>query len=544
MSDSNKLVRGTFLLTIATVITKVLGMLYLIPFYSIMGGEENLALYGYAYTPYTIMLSIAAAGVPGAVSKYVAKYNSLGAYATSQKLYRSSMIVMLSSGFIAFIALYFAAPFIAEMQMLAAGDGEHRWSTEDITGIIRVVGVAVIIVPFMATWRGIFQGFESFGPTSVSSVIEQILRILFLLVGSFVVIYMLGGTVKTANEIAVFAAFIGGLGSLATLWFFWRKRKHHIQKMVDTDTTDYDFSYKEMYSEIIRYGIPFIIVGISIPLTMFIDQLTHNNGLAMGGVPESYHDAWFGMLNLTTHKLVMIPTAFASAFAITILPFITKNFHKGRLGDVHHQIKLMILMLLFFAIPAALGMMILSAPLYTSFYSYNEMGIKILLFYAPVSVVISLFSVTCSIVQGIDKQNLTLYVVLIMLAIKAAINIPLIMQFQTVGAVMGTGIALTIGVLINFYIIKKYGEFHFRPLIRPLAEIGLYSLIMLLVVEIIYYAFILNLDIEQKLNSVVVLAVAVPIGGLVYMFISFRTGLADEILGARADKIRKKLKVL
>ncbi|AKG74317.1 putative polysaccharide biosynthesis protein [Salinicoccus halodurans] len=544
MSDSNKLVRGTFLLTIATVITKVLGMLYLIPFYSIMGGEENLALYGYAYTPYTIMLSIAAAGVPGAVSKYVAKYNALGAYATSQKLYRSSLIVMLSSGFIAFIALYFAAPFIAELQMLAAGGGEHRWSTEDITGIIRVVGVAVIIVPFMATWRGIFQGFESFGPTSVSSVIEQILRIAFLLGGSFVVIYMVGGSIQTANEIAVFAAFIGGLGSLATLWYFWRKRKHHIQKMVETDKTDYDFSYREMYSEIVRYGIPFIIVGISIPLTMFIDQLTHNNGLAMGGVPASYHDAWFGMLNLTTHKLVMIPTAFASAFAITILPFITKNFHKGKLDDVHHQIKLMILMLLFFAIPAALGMMILSAPLYTSFYSYNEMGIKILLFYAPVSVVISLFSVTCSIVQGIDKQNLTLYVVLIMLAIKAAINIPLIMQFQTVGAVMGTGIALSIGVLLNFYIIKKYGKFHFRSLFRPLAEIGLYSLVMLLVVEIFYYVFILNLDIEQKLNSVIVLAIAVPVGGLVYLIISFRTGLADEILGARADKIRKKLKVL
>lgn len=544
MSDSNKLVRGTFLLTIATVITKVLGMLYLIPFYSIMGGEENLALYGYAYTPYTIMLSIAAAGVPGAVSKYVAKYNALGAYGTSQKLYRSSLVVMLSSGFIAFIALYFAAPFIAEMQMLAAGDGEHRWSTEDITGIIRIVGVAVIIVPFMATWRGIFQGFESFGPTSASSVIEQILRIAFLLGGSFVVVYMLNGSVQTANEIAVFAAFIGGLGSLATLWYFWRKRKPHIQKMVETDTTDYDFSYKEMYSEIVRYGIPFIIVGISIPLTMFIDQLTHNNGLAMGGVPETYHDAWFGMLNLTTHKLVMIPTAFASAFAISILPFITKNFQKGKLEDVHHQIKLMILMLMFFAIPAAIGMMVLSAPLYTSFYSYNEMGIKILLFYAPVSVVISLFSVTCSIVQGIDKQNLTLYVVLIMLAIKAAINIPLIIQFQTVGAVMGTAIALTIGVIINFYIIKKHGKFHFRPMLRPLAEIGLYSLVMLLVVEIIYYAFILNVDVEQKWNSVLVLAVAVPVGGLVYLFISFKTGLADEILGARADKIRKKLKVL
>jgi O-antigen/teichoic acid export membrane protein len=214
------------------------------------------------------------------------------------------------------------------------------------------------------------------------------------------------------------------------------------------------------------------------------------------------------------------------------------------MGDVHEQIKMMVLMLLFFVIPAAVGMMILSAPLYTSFYSYNEMGIKILLFYAPVSIAISLFTITCSIVQGIDKQNLTLYVVLIMLAIKAVINIPLIMQFQTVGAVMGTGIALSIGVLINFLIIKKYGEFPFRPLIRPLAEIVVYSLVMLLVVEIIYYILMFNVDISSKTGAIILMAVAVPIGGLVYMLLSFKTGLADEILGSRADKIRKRLKVL
>lgn len=544
MSDSNKLVRGTFYLTLATLITKVLGMLYLIPFYSIMGGEENLALYGYAYTPYTIMLSIAAAGVPGAVSKYVAKYNALGAYQTSQKLYKSSLLVMIASGILAFLALYIAAPYIANLQTLAAGSGEGSWTAEDITRIIRIIGIAVIIIPFMATFRGIFQGFESFGPTSASSVVEQIIRIAVLLSGAYLVIHVLDGTVQTANEIAVFSAFIGGLGAIVTLFIFWRKRQPHIQKQVETDKTDYDFSYKEMYGEIIRYGIPFIIVGISIPVMIFIDQLTHNNGLALAGVPEQYHDSWFGMLNLTTHKLIMIPTSLAAAFAISILPFITKNFQRKEMGNVHHQIKMMLLMLLFFAIPAAIGMMILSAPLYTSFYSYNEMGIKILIFYAPVSIIISLFSITCSIVQGIDRQNLTLYVVLAVLVVKVGINIPLIMQFHTVGAVIGTAIALGIGVALNLWIIKKYGEFHIRPLIKPLMQIVFYTVVMLLTVEIVYLILLFSLDVQNKIDSIIILAVTVPVGAFVYIFLSFRSRLADEILGARADKIRQKLRFL
>ena len=544
MSDQKKMFRGTFLLTAATFTTQILGMLYLIPFYSIMGGEENLALYGYAYTPYTIMLSVAAAGVPGAVSKFVAKYNALGAYETSQKLYKSSLVVMMVSGILAFLALYFMAPFIAEAQSAAGGGGEHRWSTEDITSIIRVISFAVIVVPFMATWRGIFQGHESFGPTSVSSVVEQILRIAVLLSGAFIVINVMDGSIKTANEIAVFAAFIGAVGATVTLAVFWRKRKPFMAEQRKQDTSGIDLSYGEMYKEIIRYGLPFIIVSVSIPVVLFIDQMTHNNALTLAGVPGSVQDSWFGMLNLTTHKLVMIPTAFASAFAITILPFITKNYQQKLFDNVHSQVKSMILMLLFFVIPAGIGMMILSAPIYTSFYSYNEVGIMILTFYAPVSIIISLFSVTCSIVQGIDKQHLTFYVVIVMLVIKAAINIPLIMNFYTVGAVMGTAIALGAGVIMNLIIIKKHGKIRFRAFVAPIFQIIVCALAMLLAVELVYYLLMINIDEMTTASSVLTLLITVPAGVLVYLFISFKTGLADEVLGDRAGKIRQKVKFL
>ncbi len=544
MSDQKKMFRGTFLLTAATFTTQILGMLYLIPFYSIMGGEENLALYGYAYTPYTIMLSIAAAGVPGAVSKFVAKYNALGAYETSQKLYKSSLVVMMVSGILAFLALYFMAPVIAEAQSAAGGGGEHRWSTEDITSIIRVISFAVIVVPFMATWRGIFQGHESFGPTSVSSVVEQILRIAVLLSGAFIVINVMDGSIKTANEIAVFAAFIGAVGATVTLAVFWRKRKPFMAEQRKQDTSGIDLSYGEMYKEIIRYGLPFIIVSVSIPVVLFIDQMTHNNALTLAGVPSSVQDSWFGMLNLTTHKLVMIPTAFASAFAITILPFITKNYQQKLFDNVHSQVKSMILMLLFFVIPAGIGMMILSAPIYTSFYSYNEVGIMILTFYAPVSIIISLFSVTCSIVQGIDKQHLTFYVVIVMLVIKAAINIPLIMNFYTVGAVMGTAIALGAGVIMNLIIIKKHGKIRFRAFVAPIFQIIVCALAMLLAVELVYYLLMINIDEMTTASSVLTLLITVPAGVLVYLFISFKTGLADEVLGDRAGKIRQKVKFL
>lgn len=544
MSENNKMFRGTLFLTVSTFLSQLLGMLYIIPFYSIMGGEENLALYGYAYTPYTIMLSVAAAGVPGAVSKFVAKYNALGAYQTSEKLYRSSLLVMLSSGIIVFLLLWLLAPVIADVQLLAQTGGDLRWNKDDITNIIRVIAFAVIVVPFMATWRGVFQGFESFGPTSVSGVVEQIVRITVLLVGSFLAIRVFNGSIQLGNQIAVFAAFIAALAAALVLFIFWKKRSPYIMKQVEGDKTGITVSYKEMYKEIFKSAVPFIVIGITFPMMMFIDQLTHNNALALANIDEHYRDAWFGMLNITTQKLVMIPVGLASAFAITILPFITKSYQQKRFDDLEKQVSSMVTMQMFFVIPAAVGMMILATPLYTSFYSFNEMGIKILTFYAPVCIIISLFSMTASIVQGIDKQHLTVYVVLAVLLTKGALNIPMITQFYTVGAVMSTIIALFIGVIINFAIIKKYGRFHFRKIFGTLLDIVLYSVIMLLSVEVVYFLFMANLDITNRLSSVLLLVVAVPVGVFVYFLLAFKTGLADKILGERADRIRQRVKFL
>ncbi len=39
-------------------LSKVLGLIYIFPFYAIVG-EKNIALYQYAYIPYSIMLAIA-----------------------------------------------------------------------------------------------------------------------------------------------------------------------------------------------------------------------------------------------------------------------------------------------------------------------------------------------------------------------------------------------------------------------------------------------------------------------------------------------------
>ena len=70
-------VEGTFIATLAIILTKILGMLYVIPFYGMLDGKGT-ALYGYAYSIYVVFLDISTAGLPIAISKIINEYNTLG----------------------------------------------------------------------------------------------------------------------------------------------------------------------------------------------------------------------------------------------------------------------------------------------------------------------------------------------------------------------------------------------------------------------------------------------------------------------------------
>uniref|UniRef100_UPI003081B357 oligosaccharide flippase family protein n=1 Tax=Virgibacillus salexigens TaxID=61016 RepID=UPI003081B357 len=95
-----------------------------------------------------------------------------------------------------------------------------------------MVSVALIIIPAMRIARGFFQGHNSMGPTAVSQVDEQIVRIVFLLGGSFIILKIFDGTILAAVGFTTFAAFLGALASSIILWLYWRKRKPFLEKQI------------------------------------------------------------------------------------------------------------------------------------------------------------------------------------------------------------------------------------------------------------------------------------------------------------------------
>lgn len=530
---SSKLLRGTFILSLGTLISKVLGLFYVIPFYNIVG-EEGTALYNFSYIPYTIFISIATAGIPLAVSKFISKYNSLDEYAVGRRLFKSGLIVMMLSGVIAFLVMYISAPTIAKMSQSA--------NVHDVTTVIRAVSFALIIVPFMSLIRGFFQGHQSMGPSAVSQVVEQIVRILFLLIGAFVVLKVMEGSLVKAVSVATFAAFVGAIGGLVVLLFYWFKRKPHLDELMLQDKGSVQISLKDMYKEIILYAAPFVFVGIANPLFQFIDQITFSQAMKAIGLGAQSDNA-FSILNFQSHKLVIIPVSLATAFSLTLVPSVTAAFVEDDRKNLNRQLNQTFQVLLFLTLPAVLGLALLAEPFYTVFYEHVPLGTEVLRTYAPVAILFALFSVTAAILQGINEQKFTILSLLVGLLIKLSLNIPLIKLMETKGAILATALGYGAAILINLFVIRKFAQYPLRLVWRRSLLIVIFSIAMILAAGCTYWLLTLFLSPESKLQSIIIISGCASVGAVIYFYLGFRSRLVYFLFGEKAVRIKEKLRL-
>ncbi|OCA91430.1 cell division protein [Bacillus sp. FJAT-27225] len=526
---SSKLIRGTFILTLGTIISKALGLFYVIPFTRIVG-IEGTELYQMSYIPYTIFISIATAGIPLAVSKFIAKYNALEEYAVGRKLFKSSLVVMLITGILSFLVLYLSAPILAR--------GE-----EDAVAVIRAVSFALIVVPFMSMIRGFFQGHQSMGPSAVSQVVEQIVRITFVLAGAYIILKVLDGSVVDAVKAATFAAFVGAIGGLAVLGWYWIKRKPGLDALLEKDKGTADISLKEMYKEILVYATPFVLVGIANPLFQFIDQMTFKDAMMAIGFDNKEAGAAFSILNFQSHKLVIIPVSLATAFSLTLVPSVTKAFVEGDRKSLNFQLNQTFQVLLFLTLPAAAGLSLLAEPFYTVFYGHMELGTEVLKMYAPVALFFALFSVTAAILQGINQQKWTILSLLTGLLVKLTFNIPFIKMFETDGAIAATALGYGAAILINLIVIKKFSGYRFRLVFRRSLLIVIFGALMLTAAAITYGIMSSFLSPEIEWQALIIIAATALIGGAVYFYLSIKTRLIYFLFGDKVDRLLGKLRI-
>ena len=534
---SSKLIKGTAVLTIALFISKALGLLYLIPLYAIVG-KGSMGLYQYAYIPYNIALSIAISGAPLAVSRFVAKHNALGDYATGRKLMKSGMLIMAITGVVSFLALYFLAEPIAH---LVIKEDDEVYTIEQIAGVIRWVSFALLVVPLMSIIRGFLQGYNKMDPTAVSQLLEQVVRIIAVLIGAVIVVNVMNESPEKAINFAVFAAFIGSIAGLAVLFMYWRKYKSEFDHLLDNSVAPEiaTVSLGQCTRRLDTY-LPFVLVGVINPLYQFVDMITFNGAMDSIGLKDVSHD-YLAMLNLLTHKFVMIPVMVAAGFSMALIPVLTNYYTKKDQKGIIRSLDQTYQIMMYITIPLVIGLVVLANEFYTLLYEQDDMGAQILAHYAPVAILFGLFTVSAAMLQGINHHKWIVLNSLLGLLIKLAINIPLIKLFETDGAIIATTIGYTVAVGLNIAVITRVLHYRSKMVFRRLILICMLNLVMFVAVFFVLKGLTAFSVVDGKLHALLYILICAFVGGVIYAYLSLKTGLAQKLFGERLTRFTEKL---
>lgn len=526
------LIKGTLILTLATIISKVLGFLYVVPF-TAMVGTQGYILFEYAYKPYVIILSFATLGVPLAVSKFVSKHNELGDYLTGQRLFKSGLLFLTLTGSFCFLLLFTLAPSIASM-LVDESDTTGN-SLADVTFVIRMVSFALIIVPPMAIARGFFQGHQEMTPTAISQVVEQLIRIVFILVAAFIVVHTFNGTITVAVGLATFAACLGAIAGSVVLFHYWKKMKPVMQMQAKSSSSLSSVPLTDMYKELISYAIPFVIVGLAIPLYQTIDTFTINQAMMATGVNQLEAETVNSVVALV-QKIIMIPVSLATALSLTLVPTITKSFVSRDYTLLKSQTSKTFMIVSFLTLPCVILLMALAEPAFSFLFGaeHAQIGGELMMWYAPTAIILSLFSVTAAILQGMDRHKFVIISLAFGFIFKAATNYFFVTEFQGIGSVISTDIGFILSIALNIWALKHYGGFSTTTILKPTLAIVLLTISTGLLVSMI--DSVVHGAIDTAISNVFAnTGIRLTLGGFVgfvfYCIVAYKTKLMQAAMG-------------
>ncbi len=536
----NSFVEGTLIATIAIIIVKLIGMLYIIPFYATVGSQGS-ALYGYAYNIYNLFLEISSAGLPIAISKIINEYNTLGLIEAKVRAYKIGTKLITIISFVSFILLFV---FAREIGVLILGDLQGGNTIGDVAFVIRCISFAILVIPFLSITKGYLQGHNYIAPSSMSLIIEQVVRIFVILIGSYVTLKVLDLGIKNSVGVAVFGAFIGGLAACVYVFVKMKKNKEKLNLYEDRKIDK--ITSKEILRKIISYAIPFIIINITASIYSFTNMVLILRTLSYLGYEAI--DAEFITNAITTlgAKLNMIVGALASGLTVSLIPNIVSSFVKKDFMDIKSKVNRAFQIILIISLPATVALSILAVPAWTSFYGPSHYGpiiFKLSIFTVLFS---NLYMVSGSTLQGLNKFKTVYLSTILGFLINALLDVPLMLLFDKIniypfyGALLSTAIGYTISIAIALRVLKKDHNIDVKDTLKVSLKLILPTIAMAAV--LIVLKLLIPYNSSNRVSSILFILMNALIGGFVYLFITYKQGLLDKIFGKEIiNKIIKKL---
>ena len=486
---------NTMILTLAGAFARVLGAVYRI-FLTRIIGDEGIGLYQMAYNLALLFMTVGMTGLPLSISKLVAEKTAAQDERSTRKVLMISLLLSGALGLLLMAMLGLGASFWVETNLK-----EPRALMP-----LRAISPAVLFVFLMAPFRGYFHGRQEMIPRAISDAMEQLVRVIMILT---LAMLLLGRGLEAAATGAALGVTLGSMAAFIYLLMLYLKVQHKPVAVIG-ELGIKEESSLALLKRIVLLAIPVTLGSLIWPLMQFVDALIISGRLQTAGFAVQEATALFGRYSGQAGPLVNMPSILTVAVAASLIPSITEAMSRNDNETMRNRANLALKVSTLIALPAALGLNLLSQPVAQILYGSADSA-GIIAVYSWVILFLLLYQTSASILQGINKIQVPVISMLIGIGIKTVLTYVLcaIPSINIFGAAVATGLGFAVAVGYNLYKVFQYTEMSldlqglvFSPIIS--------AALMGVVVYFVYHGM------AGRISMLLATAISVLLGIVVY----------------------------
>lgn len=447
-SSNNKFLKGTLILTVSSIVVKVIGSLNWIILSRVLGGE-GIGLYQMGFPIYLMAITLSSAGIPVAISIITAEKLAQKDFLGAKRVFNVSLRLLFVTGLVFASALFFGAHWLIDNHWIR--DSRAYYS-------IIALAPAVFFVTFLASFRGYLQGWQIMTPTAASEIVEQLMRVVTMIV--FANMFMPHGLAYAAGGASMGAGVGAFCALLVLMWFYGRlkqKLKADLQQQNPLATRE---SARAIISRLLRLALPVSMSSLMLPVVANLDLLIVPQRLEAAGFHISQATEFFGYLTGMAVPLINLATIFTAAMTISLVPAISESRALNDVFGIRAKTRTALRVALIITCPCFVGMYFLAEKIAALIYNapgaadaIQTMSVGILL--------LGLHQISTGILQGLGRTSIPVINMILAAAVKVFLSWTLtaIPTLGIKGAAMATVVDFGLAAVLNMIFIYKYTGF-------------------------------------------------------------------------------------
>lgn len=530
------------ILAIASLLVRIIGMVYRIPMSNILGEEGN-GIYAVAFEIYDLILIISSYSLPLALSKIISMQQANKEHRNTGKTLSVALRFAIVSGGGFGLLLFLGAGVI------------ERTIYPEYSGVqipLRVLAPTIFIVALLGVFRGFFQGKRTMIPTAVSQIIEQVINAIISVAASYL---FMKWNIDNIQQ-AAWGAAGGTLGTclgaasalLLVLFVYWMYRPIQA-KLERRDRTNSEISSRQLLKILLLTILPIVLSQTVYNISGLIDYKLFGTISGAKGMDSVSIKSFIGVYSSKYRTLCSVPIAISTAIASSMIPSAVAAYTEKDVKQWKYNIASGIKFNMIIAIPCAMGMTVLGQPIVRMLFASSNyvLGGHMLTVGSVAVVFYALSNVTGGALQSIDKMRLPVIHSAISLVLHVGI-VAALLQWTNVGvyALLIGNITFPIVVFaLNLWAIKKYVPSYRQEIVKTFIA-PLSAGVWMALAAVAVYGMVGFIISSNTIRTLLAVCAAVFVYFVIFLLLKGVTKeeLFDFPMGRKMYVVARKLKLM